>query len=256
MNHAPTRPLDAARAAAIARAFLPPSALGNRWDYFYTRGKLRSDPLYPGVADALRGTTQPLLDLGCGLGLLAHTLRADGIDMPYRGFDIDAGKIARARRAAACAGLAGVAFEAMDLARALPGHSGSVALLDVLQYLAPAAQDALLDGAIEMLAPGGRLVIRTGLDDGGSRARITHVADMVGRLTGWMHSAPRRYPRGDALRTRLEDAGLACEFMPLYGDTPFNNWRIVAERRTAQPARGAGAATGATSAGSAGTTQR
>src|SRR5690606_36122166 len=85
-----TRPLARERIDAISTAFLPDRLLGNRWDYYYSRGKLGSDPLYPGVCDALRGTTAPLLDLGCGLGLLAHALRADVIDLPYRGVDNDA----------------------------------------------------------------------------------------------------------------------------------------------------------------------
>lgn len=229
---APAAPaLDAATARGIARAFLPASRLGSRWHYHYVQAKLRSDPLYPGIADALRGTRAPLLDLGCGLGLLAHTLRADGIALPYRGVDVDAGKVAKARTAAARAGLADVAFDMVDLAREWPAHTGSVALLDVLQYLAPEAQAATLDAAIGMLAPGARLVIRTGLDDGGARARLTHFADVIGRVSGWMASAPRRYPRAEVLRARLEEAGLAADFVPLRGNTPFNNWRVVAERR-------------------------
>ena len=228
---AATRPLDASTSKAIARAFLPPSRLGNRWNYHYTQAKLRSDPLYPGVADALRDTRAPLLDLGCGLGLLAHTLRADDIGLPYRGVDVDAAKIAKAREAMVRAGLQDVAFDTVDLSREWPSHSGSVAILDVLQYLEPAAQDATLDAAIGMLAPGARLVIRTGLDDGGGRARFTHLADIAGRLSGWMVSAPKRYPRADALRTNLENAGLDVAFASLHGNTPFNNWRIVAERR-------------------------
>lgn len=222
------RTLDTAAARAIARHFLPASPLGNRYAYYYARAKLRSDPLYPGIADALRGTRAPLLDLGCGLGLLAHALRAEGIALPYRGVDVDAAKIARARAAAAHAGLGDAAFDTLDLSRQRPDHHGSVALLDVLQYLAPAAQDALLDAAAAMLGPGARLVIRTGLDDGGGRARFTHLADVAGRLSGWMHSAPRRYPRADALRARLEAAGLQVAFEPWRGNTPFNNWRIVA----------------------------
>ena len=228
---AATRPLDAARARSIARPFLPDSPFGNRWNYYYTRAKLGSDPLYPGVADALRGTTAPLLDLGCGLGLLAHTLREDGIDLAYRGVDVDAGKIAKARIVAARAGLRDVAFDTVDLSRGTPVHSGSVAILDVLQYVDEATQARIVDDAIAMLAPGARLVIRTGLDDGGRRLRVTRFADRMGRLLGWMYSAPRAYPREDVLRAQLEGAGLDVEFMPLYGDTPFNNWRIVASRR-------------------------
>ena len=227
---AATRPLDRGTARHIARAFLPSSRLGSRWDYHYTRMKLASDPLYPGVADALRGTTAPLLDLGCGLGLLAHTLRAAGLSMPYRGVDVDARKTAKAAQVAAAAGLPDVAFETVDLTRAMPAHAGSVALLDVLQYVDDTAQASIVDAAASMLARGGRLVIRTGLDDGSRRLRVTHAADAFGRMVGWMYSRPRRYPSEAMLRARLEAAGLQCEFMPLYGDTPFNNWRIVAQR--------------------------
>ena len=41
----------------------PDFALGNRYDYYYVQGKLRSDPLYPGAFAALRGSSAPLLDL-------------------------------------------------------------------------------------------------------------------------------------------------------------------------------------------------
>src|SRR5690606_33465604 len=94
-----SRTLDAATAARIADAFAPPRWHGNRTHYFYARAKLRSDPLYRGVVDALRGSDAPLLDLGCGIGLLAHALRAGGVSMPYRGVDNDARKIESARRA-------------------------------------------------------------------------------------------------------------------------------------------------------------
>jgi SAM-dependent methyltransferase len=226
-----TRPLPREQVRAIAQAFLPDRALGGYWDYWYTRTKLGSDPLYPGVCDALRGTSAPLLDLGCGLGLLAHALRAQGIALDYRGVDNDAGKVARAGRAAARAGLAATAFATIDLAHAYPSHRGSVALLDVLQFIAPAAQARALDAAIAMLEPGAKLVIRTGLADGSGRARVTRAVDVMSRALGWMNAGPSRYPQAEALRARLDAAGLQSEFTPLYGDTPFNNWRVVASKR-------------------------
>ena len=230
MSVAAGRPLDGRRARAIAQAFWPESRFGNRWNYFYTRSKLASDPLYPAVADALRGTTAPVLDLGCGLGLLAHTLREAGIAAGYRGVDIDAAKIAHAQRFAARAGLHDVAFEAMDLAHALPTHRGSVALLDVLQYVDTAAQVRILDAACAMVAPGGRLFVRSGLATPGWRQRVSAVADALAAHAGWMYSPPKRYPDEALLRGRLDAAGLRYEITPLSGNTPFNNWRIVAQR--------------------------
>jgi SAM-dependent methyltransferase len=223
-------PFAAADARRIAEAFLPDRPLGNRHDYYYVRTKLRSDPLYPGVLHALGDCDAPLLDLGCGLGLLAHVLRRAGRTFDYLGVDGDAAKIARARRAADRGGLDAVRFECTDLSIALPPHRGSVAILDVLQYLDPAAQQALLAGAAAMLAPGARLVIRSGIEAPGLRTRIMHGVDGFANRIGWMRYRPRGWPTLDALRAPLEAAGLQVSAAPLRGRTPFNNWMIVAER--------------------------
>lgn len=228
-------PVTPDEARRIAAAFGPERWYGNRWDLYYTRTKLGSDPLYPGVCGALRGNAAPLLDLGCGLGLLAHALRADGQDMVYRGIDLDAAKITRARRAAERAGLQEARFDAQDLAApgfnlAELGHRGNVAVLDVLQFVPAAAQPRLLDAVIAMLAPGSRLVIRTGLADGSRRARITRAVDVFSRVVGWMGATPGSYPDPEVLQACFDRAGLLSRFTPLYGNTPFNNWLVVAER--------------------------
>lgn len=228
---APTaRTLNRRDVGTIARAFLPARWYGNRSPYYYVRSKLASDPLYSGIVDVLRDSEAPLLDLGCGLGLLAHTLRHAGVTVSYRGVDNDVGKITRAVAAARAAGLAGVRFETLDLAAQLPQHQGSVALLDVLQFLPPEAQERLLDAAIAMLTPGASLVLRSGLDDDGWRAQVTRRVDQFSRWVRWMNAGPTRYPARDALEARFAAAGLQTEFSPLFGRTPFNNWRIVAKR--------------------------
>lgn len=221
---------DRGTAARLATAYRPPHWLGNRWNYFYSRAKLASDPLYPAVAEALQGSHAPLLDLGCGIGLLALALRHQGVALPYQGVDFDAAKIAQAREAARQAALADVRFDVVDLANAYPAHAGSVAVLDVLQYLDAAAQQRLLDAAIGMLAPGGRLVIRTGLDDGGARIRTTNAFDRFANRLGWMKTPPQRYPREAELRATLDAAGLRSSFRPLRGNMPFNNFLVVATR--------------------------
>ena len=227
---ASARALPADDARRICRAFLPSRWYGNRWDYCYSLAKLRSDPLYPGVLAALRGTRAPLLDLGCGLGLLAHALRHDGQQQPYRGVDNDAAKIARGQRYAG-AHLHDARLEYMDLAREQPEHAGSVAILDVLQYLDAATQQAVLRRAASQLSGDGRLVIRVAIADTSGRGRTTRVTDRLARWIGWMQNTPRSYPEAGFFEHELQQAGLAVTMAPLYGNTPFNNWLIVAQPR-------------------------
>jgi SAM-dependent methyltransferase len=224
------RPMPPQQALAIARAFLPKRPWGNRYDYYYTRAKLRTDPLYPGVLATLRDTPGPILDLGCGLGLLAHALHADGQPRGYYGVDIDASKIERARQIARRTGLKDARFEVVDLGTHWPEHTGNVAILDMLQYLPDQVQAGMLAHASRMLMPGNKLVIRSALGDDSSRGRTTRVTDLMAHFAGWMQEVPKSYPTRETLEGYLANAGLTATFSPLYGNTPFNNWLIVAER--------------------------
>ena len=222
-------PLERGQARAIAEAFRPVQAWGNRRDYYYTRGKLGSDPLYDGVLQHLPDDGLPLLDLGCGLGLFAHVLRQRGRGQPYLGVDVDAGKIARAQRAGG--DLKDVRFDRLDVQAPLPAQAGHVLLLDVLQYLDAQPQLDLLKAASTRVAPGGSLLLRTPLATGDRRDRTTRVADRLAWLVGWMGTRPRHYPDPALLRATLAEAGLQVgEVRPLHGRTPFNSWLLVAQR--------------------------
>lgn len=208
----------------IAEHYLP-----SRYHYWYARSKLAMDPLYAAARRALSLDRAPLLDVGCGIGLLAMSLDARA-DADYLGVDIDAEKVGIARSAAARAGLQRVRFEVKDLAAGFPRHRGSVAILDVVQYLAPAARDRLLESAAECVTPEGTLVMRVGLDDQSWRASITHIADKVGHLSRWMRTAPQRQPTRQGLTDILARHGLRCQFTSLSGRMPFNNWLVIGRR--------------------------
>lgn len=172
---------------------------------------------------------QPVLDLGCGLGLFAHVLRQRGGTQHYLGVDVDAGKITRAQRAAA--DLHDVRFDCVDVQAPLPAQAGHVLLLDVLQYLDAGPQQALLRAASAQVAHGGRLLLRTPLATGDGRDRTTRVADRLAWLIGWMGTRPRHYPDPQVLQATLIEAGLQVTSpRPLHGRTPFNSWLLVAER--------------------------
>ncbi len=209
----------------IARQFLP-----LRSHYWYARIKLATDPLYAAVGRLLAETREPLLDVGCGIGLLAHALRAQGFNSDYRGVDIDERKIASARDAAARAGHDAVRFETFDLAHDFPAHRGSVALLDIVQFLPVHAQDILLERAIASLTPGAVLIMRSGLHREGWRLHFTRGVDRFARITRWMNVGPQRYPRRDELEQRFARHGLKADFTPLRGRLPFENWLICARR--------------------------
>lgn len=222
--------MDSATLREIARLFLP-----SRWHYHYARSKLAADPLYAAVVEALAGTKEPLLDLGCGIGLLPHYCRVHGVMLDYLGVDNDSSKIALARQAAAKAGLASARFDAVDLTNSFPVHHGSVAILDMLQFLPAERVCTLLGEAADCVTEAGRLVIRTGVQDLGWRTRVTRAADILARVVRWMNAGPQTYPTRELLISQLSQHGLETEFAPLWGKTPFNNWLIVARRKQATP---------------------
>lgn len=202
-----------------------------RWDHYYTRAKLGSDPVYSAVVREVHASPPlPLLDIGCGIGLLAHYLRACGESARVTGFDYDQRKITSARQMATKAGHHDLAFAAGDARTGLPEFSGHVVILDILQFFTEAEQDALLTTAASRVAPGGKLIIRSGLRDDSWRFRITVLGDYLAKVTFWMKAAPTRYPDAGQFQRVLGAAGLNVRIEPMWGGTPFNNYLIVGER--------------------------
>ena len=201
-----------------------------RWVKHYTRSKLNSDPVYGAVAHALIGTSQPILDIGCGIGLLAHYLHACGHSLPITGFDYDPRKIDSAIAMAAAAGHTHLSFATGDARTGLPEFSGHVVILDILQFFTEPEQDALLTEAASRVSPGAKLIVRSGLRDDSSRFRITVLVDYLAKACFWMKAAPTRYPDAAQFNRVLTAAGLKVSIQPMWGGTPFNNFLIVGER--------------------------
>lgn len=213
---------DAGGRAGIARRFATPAQRN------YVRGKLVFDPVYAAAAPLFLETPLPVLDVGCGMGLLGHYLHACGHRAGYLGIDIDERKIAAGRSAAGTLDGA-MAFACTDLARA-PAASGHVALLDMLHYLPATQQAPLLRRAAACVAPGGRLVIRNVLRAPNWRFRLTVAEEFLLHAVGWMRVGAQHYPSGAELLEVLTASGLDVQTSPLWGRTPFNSHLVVGRR--------------------------
>lgn len=200
-----------------------------KWERNYVAAKLRTDPLYTTLAKNLHSSSLPLLDLGCGLGLLALFLRAHDIHVPILGLDYDSRKIDAARQVAEKSHTRDVAFDHSDVRSGLPDHRGNVSILDILQFFTPPEQEKLITLAASRVAAGGKLIIRSGLRDASWRFKVTVLGDVLAKVTFWMKAGPTHYPSDEDFRRILSPLG-SVEITPLWGNTPFNNYLIVLTR--------------------------
>lgn len=188
----------------------------------YVRAKVASDPVYNAVFECLRGTTDPVIDVGCGVGILALYLRERGFAAPIAGIDHDAKKIDVAQRSAA---VDGVTFSVGDARAPLPLRR-TVVLLDVLHYFTSEDQALILRNASRA---GGRIVIRDGIRDGSLRYRLTYVQEMLSRMGGWLKAERLNFPTRETMTGAL-DGEFTVEERPMFGRSPFNNYLFVFRR--------------------------
>ena len=188
----------------------------------YVRSKIRIDPVYGAVFERVCKSNAPLLDVGCGIGILALYLRARGFTAPIRGIDHDERKIAIARSV-----MPDATFELGD-ARTAIDTGATIVLLDLLHYFREDEQARILAAAA---ATATTVIIRDAIRDGSWRYRLTYVQEMFSRAIRWLRAERLHFPTGhDVIRPF---GSFEAEVVPLYGRTPFNNYLFVFRRSTA-----------------------
>src|SRR5438552_1918585 len=113
-----------------------------RWLRGYVVSKLRRDPIYPAAYELFHGSDEPILDIGCGVGLLAFYLRERGFRPSILGLDVYLRKTRQGSRIASR--YRDVDLRCQDVQQSIPGFSGNIALFDVLHYLPLPEQTSLL----------------------------------------------------------------------------------------------------------------
>ncbi len=230
-------PTERALVEAVSRRFAGAGPMAR----YFARGKLRHDPIYFALLrSGVLSERARLLDLGCGQGLLlallveARELARAGrwprdwsrppAELALRGVERSPAEVRRARIALG----AEAVIDAGDVNDVPFGEPDCIALIDVIHYLQPDAQDRLLARIRAALAPGGALILRVGDAGAGLRAFFTRASDHLGALsrggrpgTLYLRSVP------DWLAA-LESLGFATRAEPMSEGTPFANVAIVA----------------------------
>lgn len=199
-----------------------------RYAWHFARGKLRLDPVFRHLVEAgLVPAGARVLDLGCGQGLLGSLLQAAG-PVRYTGVELQARDAGRARVALGTS--SGAEIVCGDVRTQAFPVSDTVVLLDVLHYLPPAAQEAVLARACAALAPGGRLLLRVGDAEARRGYAFGRWVDRV--VSGLRRGAPpvQGRPVPDWI-DRLRALGLQVEARPMSQGTLFANVLLVAQRR-------------------------
>jgi 2-polyprenyl-3-methyl-5-hydroxy-6-metoxy-1,4-benzoquinol methylase len=201
-------------------------AAAPRADRGYIASKLEQDPLF----DALLELDAPLgsvVDAGCGRGQLGLFLLDQGRADRVQGFDWDARKVELARAAAAGAP---AEFRVAELQTAALSPCDTLLLVDVLHYLEPAQQSALVERAVTALSSGGRLLLRDIDAAGGRGARLAMTFERWGCRLGMNRAAGLHFRPISEHRQLLERLGLSVRALDTGAGGLLANVLLVAEK--------------------------
>lgn len=205
------------------------SAIGNRYRAdgrrarFYRSLRLRFGGLQ-GLA-AVFPSDGLVIDLGCGMGLLAHLLVEDHPERRVLAVDHDAGRVAALEQSAS----AGPRIETRlgDLATIpLPPCRG-VALIDVVHYLDRRSQEALLARAVGALEPGGVIVLRDPDAAAGLRYLAARAHEGLAVGLGWTRARMGSFRSGEEWAFLLRAHGLEARVLPLPRLSPYADRTVV-----------------------------
>lgn len=200
------------------------------WLRGYVAGKLGGDVVFPAVYELLRESQHPILDVGCGVGLLAFYLRERGVAVPIVGIDIDARKVRQA-----CLVKKGnyrdLEFVEADVASGLPAFTGTIAMLDLLHYLSPPKQAKLLPELAACVAPGGMLLLRDSPREKSARFWMTYAGEIFAQAVSWNWKTRLHFASATEITAAFAPAEFTRENQPASGGMPFNNRLFIFRRR-------------------------
>jgi 2-polyprenyl-3-methyl-5-hydroxy-6-metoxy-1,4-benzoquinol methylase len=174
-------------------------------------GRWRSCPF-----DALAAhvpATGRVLDVGCGHGLLSLHLALGSGRRRVTGVDIDAGKIAIARRAADSAGVANATFGLSRPDDRPCGEWDAITIVDILYLLGPEAAAGMVEAAAAVLAPGGVLLVKEMALEPRWKYQLTRAQELLAtRVVRITEGAHLELVPPSAIAEGMDRAGLDVSF--------------------------------------------
>ena len=216
------------------------------WEF--VRGKLRHDPIYLSLlSQGFLPDEGLLLDLGCGRGMIFALLLAardlyvrdlyppgwppPPTHLTFHGIESRPKTASAARQALG----AEAVIETADLRSAELPTATVILLLDVLHYLAPADQEALLAKAVAALAPGGILLLRDADAAAGWRFAATRLQERISSLLRGQLRPRFHYRSAAQWQEILSELGLAVDVQPMGTGTPYANVLLAGRRAPPNP---------------------
>lgn len=202
----------------------------SRSDELHVLARVLSCPVVP-VLEALPAAGT-VLDVGCGHGLFTLLAATAAPDLHLVGSDIDADKVARARRAADRLGVADRVEFRVSTDGSLPADGADAVLcVDVLYLLGDGPAVTLLDAMAAAVRPGGVVVVKEMADRPRWKARWNHLQEVgATRVFGYTEGDRVEPVAPDRITGALRAAGLAVRETPLDRWYPHPHLLVVATR--------------------------
>ena len=169
----------------------------------------------------------PVLDIGCGFGLFSLYYAATGPRRLVHGLDVNARRIALARRAAARLTLANVVYEQSDACDfKSDGEVSAAYMLDIVHHVPAASVPPLLRALRGALPVGGRLLVKDVDTHPAPKRWFTWLLDK-----GMAPTTPVHYWSADALAAALQTAGFTVYRHLMVDWLPYPHILYVCEAR-------------------------